>query len=256
MDTWRVIYDGKNTASHNMAADAYLLEAAENGGEKPVLRLYGWDQPSITIGFHQKFERAVDLAYLGMTPVIRRITGGRALLHDDNELTYAMAGNFARYPCLGSSLHETYNMISGAVVSFYNSLGWPASISHRDHPVSLTPSLSIQKGCFASVSQYEIIVDGQKVAAGSQRRTRTSFMQHGSLKFGVPTPHRAISEIPQAVEPIHIKGIQTELAETRSKLTKAFEKIFKVEFISGPVLEVEKAAIRDLLTHFENLNLG
>ena len=119
MDSWRLIIEGKNSASYNMAADDYLLKLAEKGESSPIIRIYGWDVPSITIGYHQKLERAVDLSKLADTPVVRRITGGRALYHDNEELTYAVSGNFMAYSDLGEDLHQSYHLISKAIVLFY-----------------------------------------------------------------------------------------------------------------------------------------
>ena len=131
MDTWRLIPDRKFSAGFNMAADGYLLRQAEEGGGPPVVRIYGWESPSITIGYHQRPDRAIDLSHLGQTPLARRITGGRALLHDNSELTYAVAGDFIRYPVLGGSLSETYRLISEAIIRFYSIQGWTATMEHR-----------------------------------------------------------------------------------------------------------------------------
>ncbi len=256
MRSWRVIFDGKNSAAFNMAADAYLLDAAEKGETEPVIRLYGWDRPSITIGYHQTIERAVDCHHLVDTPVVRRLTGGRALLHDDGELTYAMAGNYVDNPGLGKSLHESYNLISQAVVRFYNAIGWEATISHRDQPISLSGSVATQKGCFASVSHYEIMVRGQKVAAGSQRRTKTSFMQHGALKIASPSHHGAIVETSQSIELDNIRPVSVERDGMEVMLMKEFEYIYKVSFLPRPFSDLEMAAIMGLGDRFENLNCG
>ena len=256
MHSWRAILDGKNSATFNMAADAYLLEMAENRESEPVVRLYGWDRPSITLGYHQKIERAIDCNRLGETPVVRRITGGRALLHDDGELTYAVAGNFVDNPVLGKSLHESYNLISQAIVRFYQALGWEATITHRDQPVSLAGSNAMQKGCFASVSQYEIIVRGQKVAAGSQRRTQTSFIQHGAIKIAAPSHHPAIVETMQTIDLDNIKTIPGDREAMSIMLIKEFESIFQKSFHPRPFSEQEKAVIAGLRDRFENLNNG
>jgi hypothetical protein len=151
MGPWRLILDGKRSASFNMAADAHLLDLAEAGDAGPAVRLYGWDRPSITIGHHQKLERAVDVARLGDTPVVRRITGGRALLHDDTEITYAVAGNFVKYPALGTTLHESYRVIADAIVRFYAGCGMGAYISRREDPLARSGLPEVQKGCFVGV---------------------------------------------------------------------------------------------------------
>lgn len=254
MDHWRLILEGRNSASYNMAADAFLLEQADQGDVPPAVRIYGWDRPSITIGYHQQLERAVDTAFLGTTPVVRRITGGRALLHDDNELTYAVAGNFVRHPALGLSLRDSYHIISCAIVAFYNSLGWPARISQRDRPISIGGSADRQIGCFASISRFEITLGDRKIAAGSQRRTKAAYLQHGSIKVGASPHHPAIAGLSQPVDFDNLK-LSSPAGEAKpERLVKAFESILSVKFSGRPFSDAEQAAILDLAGRFENLN--
>jgi lipoate-protein ligase A len=254
MENWRSILDGDHPASYNMAADAYLLHAADTDDGVPVVRVYGWDRPSITIGYHQSPERAVNTDKLGETPVVRRITGGRALLHDDNELTYSVSGNFRNYPRLGHNLHETYYLISRAIVDFYNNLGVPAQISRRDQPVSLRPNDNLQAGCYAAISRHEIIVEGQKIAAGSQRRTQKSLIQHGAVKISPSKPHPAIAGSPQYVDDKYLSRIVWGRGELIDGLVKAFIDTFNISLILIPFTRVEKADIMGILPRFENLN--
>ncbi len=246
----------KRSPSFNMAADACLPDIAESGESVPILRIYGWSEPAITIGYHQEFDRAVDTGKLGGMPVIRRVTGGRALLHDDDELTYAVAGNFIRYPVLGKSLSDSYRIISQAIVMFYEMIGWKASFSRGDNPVRLSGSQALQKGCFAAVSRYEIIVGGQKVAAGSQRRGRRALLQHGAIKIAAPCSHPAILQEPwktkKAVIPI-LPGSREELSEV---LVRAFEKTLEIQLSPERFSNSELTVIRRREIHFKNLSLA
>lgn len=252
MTTWRLIIDGKRSASFNMAADAHLLDLAEAGGAPPVVRLYGWDIPSITIGHHQRLERAVDAARLGRTPVVRRITGGRALLHDDGEITYAVAGNFVEHPVLGATLHESYRVIADTIVRFYAGCGIAASISRREDPLARSGLPDVQKGCFASVSRYEIMVGGRKIAAGSQRRTRQAFMQHGVIRIAPAVSHPAIVDASAA------SGVvlpSRERHELEQLLAASFAELLgrRVERYRASPDEI--AAIEEKARYFGNLNL-
>lgn len=238
-----------------MAADDYLLELAEKGESPPIIRLYGWERPSITIGYHQELERAVDLSKLDDTPVVRRITGGRALYHDDAELTYAVSGNFIAYSQLGEDLNRSYRLISEAVVLFYkNLLGWQAEIARRDDPVGLGGQAEKQKGCFSALSRHEIIVTGLKTAAGSQRRTKQALMQHGAIKLGPPAGHPAIVETSQADA---LDKLAVDLP-SRKKLEKglvaALEKTFSTVFAVELFSLSEAAAIALRLSRFKNIN--
>ncbi len=251
MGLWHLIIDGKRSASFNMAADAHLLDLAEAGEAAPTVRLYGWDRPSITIGHHQRLERAVDATHLGDTPVVRRITGGRALLHDDGEITYAVAGNFVKDPALGATLHECYRVIADAIVRFYARCGIEAYIARREDPLARSGLSDVQKGCFASVSRYEIMVGGRKIAAGSQRRTRQAFMQHGVIRIAPATPHPAIVDAAPASE---IVLPSREREDLEQRLAESFS-----ESLGGPVIrnrssKEEIAVIEAKARHFGNLN--
>ena len=254
MESWRAIFNGGCAAEFNMAADAFLLEAAEAGEPSPVIRIYGWDRPSITIGYHQRLERAVDVAKLGDTPVVRRVTGGRALLHDDGELTYAVAGNFLRHPALGATLEESYGVIAEAIVHFYRALGIDAVVSRRADPFARSRPGILQKGCFASVSQYEIIVGARKIAAGSQRRTQTSFMQHGVVRVALHRRHRAINEPDSVSDGTAIPILSENRQVLEQQLSKAFSETYGVWLTPGPLLPAEAAAIETRRERFKNLN--
>jgi lipoate-protein ligase A len=252
MQTWRLIINGKGSASFNMAADAYLLDAAATGDAAPAVRLYGWDRPSITIGRHQRLERAVDMKRLGDTPVVRRITGGRALLHDDGEITYAVAADFVNHPALGTTLHESYRVIADVIVGFYSRCGLQTAISRREDPAARSRLPDIQKGCFASVSRYEIVAGGRKVAAGSQRRTRRAFMQHGVVRLRPSRPHPAISED----SPGGIALPVSQRRELERRLVASFTEILGAPPDDRPFTDGELAAIDDIMGGFGNLNEG
>ncbi len=238
-----------------MAADAYLLNCAKQSDSLPVLRLYLWERPSITIGYHQKFARAVDCDRLDETPVVRRITGGRALLHGNHEITYSVSGNFTTNPEFERSLHERYRAIAEAIVLFYQHAGWDAEMSHRDVTVSLGKGSVVQKGCFSAVSHYEILVAGQKVAASSQRYTEQSFIQHGAIKIGPRVNHPAILD--------SLKNFECERPEILGEpvalfpdLVRAFEATFGITSNQKSFSQSELRKIAELEGKYENLNNG
>jgi lipoate-protein ligase A len=254
MSKWRLIIDGDCSASFNMAADKYLFEYAEKDPSFPVLRIYGWEEPSITIGHHQSVERAIDKFHLGDTPVVKRITGGRALLHEIDEITYAIAGDFLKYPQLGNSLNESYNHISNAIVNFYESLGWKAEINRRDNSVSLNKSNTIQKGCMAAVSHYEVLINNRKMAVGSQRRGVHSFLQHGAIKLFVPQSHPAILGVVEGVGPKEVEGGRLDRNDIIGDLIMKFECEFGIEFEKNNWDLGERKYITEIESDFDNLN--
>ena len=113
--SWRLIIDGDLAGAQNMARDVAILESVSEGDSPPTLRLYGWDPPCLTLGRHQGIE-AADLEFCSAEgiDVVRRPTGGRALLHQ-HELTYAVVAPLGRGP-LPRGLQDAYRLICGALV--------------------------------------------------------------------------------------------------------------------------------------------
>jgi lipoate-protein ligase A len=160
-----------------MAVDEFLLSRIEKEGGAPVLRLYSFDPPAITLGYHQKAEKAIDLgaAFADGLDVVRRITGGRALLHD-GELTYSVTA--AMGPPFGKGLSDTFESIAGVIVEALRALGIDAALGSAKH-VSVESSMS--SPCLVSTSRHEITAGGLKISGSAQRRTGGAFIQHGSI---------------------------------------------------------------------------
>ncbi len=182
---WRFIYTGKNDAFFNMALDEALLILSEKKNIPPVLRIYQWEPKAISIGYSQKIEKTVDLKKCKdlNVDVVRRLTGGRAVLHD-NDLTYSICASKDDFDLLGQSINETYKRIGLAFLKsmeFLNIKGEWERKSSRD--IGLT-SYEFSKPCFSSSIRYEIKVDGKKLIGSAQRRFKESFIQHGSIPLG------------------------------------------------------------------------
>ncbi|HPF70972.1 MAG TPA: lipoate--protein ligase family protein [Candidatus Krumholzibacteria bacterium] len=173
----RVLVDGAADGAANMARDRSLLDA-HRPGDDPVLRIYRWDPPAVTIGYNQKFaDFDEDAVRAAGYDVVRRPTGGRAILHA-RELTYAVVGA-SPGPVFGDSLHDVYMTINRALVAFLQGLGVAATISDGE-------SREDARGlvCFKSAGRYEIAVEGRKIIGSAQRRTAGCFLQHGSILAG------------------------------------------------------------------------
>jgi lipoate-protein ligase A len=161
-----------------MALDEAVSEAVRQKNSPPTLRLYQWDRPSISIGYFQKIsEIDTDYCMKNDYPVVRRLTGGRAILHD-MELTYSLSSLHDSYPFNGGLL-DNYRTISSALLSGLNSVGIEAEMSfvkkrtegHRD------------PACFKAASYGEVTVESRKIIGSAQKRYKDGFMQHGSILF-------------------------------------------------------------------------
>ncbi len=177
MAGWLLIDDEPASGAWNMAVDEFLLKRAENEGGAPVLRLYSFRPPAITIGYHQDAERAIDMAAAAADrlDVVRRITGGRALLHD-GELTYSVTAPLG--PPFGKGLADTFLAIAGVIVSALRCAGVTAETGGARHG---SGESAMSSPCLVSTSRHEITAGGKKISGSAQRRTGRAFIQHGSI---------------------------------------------------------------------------
>ena len=177
MTQWLLLDDTPASGARNMAVDEFLLKRAEKEGGAPVLRLYSFNPPAITLGYHQDAAKAIDLeaAAADGLDIIRRITGGRALLHD-GELTYSVTAPIG--PPFGQGLADTFLVIAGVIVSALRDAGIDASLGSAKH-VGVESSMS--SPCLVSTSRHEITAGGKKISGSAQRRTGGAFIQHGSI---------------------------------------------------------------------------
>ncbi len=151
----------------------------------PVFRIYGWDKAAVSIGYFQKIAQACSLeaCQKEQVPVIRRITGGRAVFHQE-DLTYSVVGSSREYPELGDKVLETYRQISQAFLQGLKMLGvhgeWEKMRFSLEGKSSGLP-------CFASTSIYEVTLEGKKLLGSAQKRVGNWFVQQGSLPLDSQT---------------------------------------------------------------------
>ncbi len=156
-----------------MAVDEALMENVREGGPA-VLRVYRWSPACLSLGRNQPARGEYDergLAGAGID-VVRRATGGRAVLHD-RELTYSIA---LPDRVLGSP-RGAYLAINRALVAALRALGVDAR-THRAVTRAPTPSLA---PCFQDPAEGEVVVDDRKLIGSAQFRDRGVILQHGSL---------------------------------------------------------------------------
>lgn len=171
---WRVLYDEPASGPVNMAADEASLRAVAAGEVQPTLRLYGWQTPCLSLGAGQRWEE-VDYAALQARGwgLIRRLTGGGAILHAD-ELTYSVVLP-ADHPIARQGVIESYRAISQGIMAALIRLGLrPSALPIEGH----APRTTI---CFETPSHYEITVGGRKLVGSAQARRFGGLLQHGTL---------------------------------------------------------------------------
>ncbi|UCD93393.1 MAG: hypothetical protein JSU69_06355 [Candidatus Zixiibacteriota bacterium] len=170
----------------NMAFDEWLFDRVRRREDlsRAFLRLYSWASPAVTIGYNQDLSRVVDLTLLDdEIPVIRRVTGGRAIHHDPTELTFSLILDIAILSESRQSLSKTNGQISRAVTDFLRRMGINATRADRSDLSYLGGLSGHLKSCFGSVSKYEVLAGQNKIAGGAQRRLGSCLIHQGSIKL-------------------------------------------------------------------------
>jgi lipoate-protein ligase A len=185
LSTWRLILSPPANGPWNMAVDEAILEAIEQQSAPPTLRLYGWQPACLSLGYAQPIAEVSRPALQAHGwQLVRRPTGGRAILHVD-ELTYAVIAPNDE-PRLAGSLLDSYRRLSQAILNALHHLGIPAEASSQPQEIALdSPGDTAQpsKGpvCFEVPSNYEITVANKKLVGSAQARRKRGVLQHGSF---------------------------------------------------------------------------
>ncbi len=258
---WRLIDSGKEDAYMNMALDEAIASRVLEGASPPTLRFYGWKTPSITIGAFQKLSE-INMDYcrdMGI-PVVRRPTGGRAILHGA-DLTYSFSSQNIP-PFFSESLLKTYGYIAQAFLKGFREMGFDVELkTRRERGQVLTGSAL----CFQSVSYGEITLKGKKLIGSAQKRWQKGFLQQGSLLlntnaeemervFGTATRDSILSSMIGLLDVYP----DIDLKKLKQAIIKGFIEVFNGEFKpSSPTreeLNLAEKLCRDKYTSPEWLN--
>ena len=176
MNIWRLLITPPARGAWNMAADEAILDSIGRGESLPTFRLYAWDPACLSLGHAQPFAD-VDTGRLHARgwKVVRRATGGRAILHTD-ELTYSVIGS-AEEPLLAGGVLESYNRIAQALLLAVKNLELLVEMKEGKTNDQAIPN----PVCFEVPSTYEITVGGKKLIGSAQARKKEGVLQHGSL---------------------------------------------------------------------------
>jgi lipoate-protein ligase A len=174
---WRLLITPPAMGRRNMAIDEAILDSVAAAMAPPTLRFYAWDPACLSLGHAQPMD-VVDEAGLVVEgwDIVRRPTGGRALLHTD-ELTYSIAAPDS-VPGLAGGVLPSYRTLSRGLLAGLERLGL-----HPDAPALTVVGQSdrLNPVCFEVPSAYEITVGGKKLVGSAQLRRRSAILQHGSL---------------------------------------------------------------------------
>lgn len=177
---WRLIDTGSLDGAGNMAIDEALIECFDPVNSAPVLRLYGWDPPCLSLGRSQHPDRVLDIDRCKSSgvPFIQRVTGGGVIYHRD-EITYALVCNPSHVPP-ATSIKDSFRSLTSFLICFYRKLGLDPIYAIESQ--SAGPTIGLRTDfCFAGRESYDILLKGRKIGGNAQRRQRNLIFQHGSI---------------------------------------------------------------------------
>jgi lipoyl(octanoyl) transferase len=215
---WRAIRTDPADGAFNMAVDELLMESVRSGGP-PTLRLYEWAPPCLSLGRNQPGLGHYDAGAICQAgiQVVRRPTGGRAVLHD-RELTYSVAIPSRTF----GSARGAYREINRILLEAVRLLGVAATMQPDEGRPSPYPSTA---PCFADPVAGELVAAGRKLIGSAQLCEGGVILQHGSIPLGRPT---ALDRLPPAIA----AGIDGSPAYLTSLLGRPVEALKLAESIA------------------------
>ena len=176
---WRFLDSGAADGAANMATDAALMARARRTGVA-TFRVYAWDRPTLSLGRHERARDRFDPARIAAhgVGVVRRPTGGRALMHD-REVTYSITAPIGA-PAGALSLGESYAAINALLLDALARLGVSATIAGSARR-ALRPLRPEGAACFAEPGAGELTVGDAKLVGSAQLREEGALLQHGSI---------------------------------------------------------------------------
>jgi lipoate-protein ligase A len=239
IQSWKLIIEGPNSGGYNMAVDETLLNLVASPASLPTtfLRFYQWERPTLSIGFSQKASRVVDFDFCkeNNIDIVRRITGGKAVLHD-HEVTYSVTSNDWRlFP--SGDIAETYEHIAQALSLGLRRMGLRTRLASGDSEDLNSLRARATTSCFALSNHFEILCQERKLVGSAQRRTKNSFLQHGSVllrfdsslvnqtlgKANSPDCHSRVTSLASCL------GYPPKPEDVISSLSRGFQDFFNIE---------------------------
>lgn len=253
---WRLIDTGPLAGPGNMAIDEALLSCFEPDTTPPVLRLYGWQPPALSLGRFQQADQVLDLARCRAAgvPVVRRITGGGVIYHAA-ELTYSLV--CAPHHLPAASIKESFRHLTSFLLTFYRRLGLTAGYAVDQLP----PGSRLGERtafCFAGKETYDILVNGRKIGGNAQRRLRHAIFQHGSIPLhdrlddALQYLREAPAGLAEGTTCLAAQGIDCREETLRTLLADAFRESMRVALTPTGPTPAEEAATARLLAKYRD----
>jgi len=222
---FRLLETGKSPGAFNMGLDEAILNSVAEGRQPPTLRMYGWNPPTVTLGYFQGLEDEVDREACSRAGVdiVRRVTGGGAVFHEA-ELTYSIV------------LPESHPLARSSILDSYRALC-----------AGIEEGLALYglKGEFVPLN--DVLVGGKKISGNAQTRKRGCILQHGTILLDVDV-ERMFSLLRVSSEKLKgklIKDVKERVTSLRSQLGRSVElteaaEVFSKGFATALNVELRK----------------
>ena len=220
----------------NMALDEVLMKVES---DRPILRFYTWQPPSLSLGYFQRFSEMSDHPVLDRTGAVitRRMTGGDAILHI-HELTFSLVGAEGRPPFDGT-VESSYHRVHLGLAEGFKTLGISACL--RDAGRASPGSTEDPEGrCFYRVTSYDLVAGGAKLVGSAQRRTQGRVLHHGSI------PLAANPLTPGASDLSGLAGRTISCLEAGEAVRIGFENFFGIRLVEWRPRRADLEASADL----------
>lgn len=161
------------SGEQNMQIDAELLDTVSRQASRSYVRIYRWDEPTISLGYFQK-DVTVEQRWQ-KCPVVKRLTGGGAILHDQ-EVTYSIALP-ACHPFRSAPV-TAYECVHQAIIDLLIELQAPCRMRGESTQIAREDEPFL---CFLRGDPRDVVVGADKIIGSAQRRRKGAILQHGSL---------------------------------------------------------------------------
>ncbi|WP_236639372.1 biotin/lipoate A/B protein ligase family protein [Pelosinus sp. UFO1] len=261
MMNWRLINSGFADAAINMAVDEAILLAHSAGKVPPTLRFYGWQPAAVSLGYFQRAMSEIDFDQCKERniDVVRRLTGGRAVLHDA-ELTYSIVVQ-EDDPLIPKTITASYRYFSNGLLVGLRELGIQAQMTVPAAAYGQRKKQPASAACFDAPSHYEVTVEGRKLAGSAQVRKNGVILQHGSLllrffaeQFVELLRLPSVEKRQQTAQ--MLKGRATAIEDVLGRtvtwqevyhpMPEAFGAALGIKLVSGELTEEEKRVSKEL----------
>lgn len=213
------------SGSWNMAVDEVLLEAAA-AGEACTLRIYEWDQATVSLGYFQSADDPALESRFPQLPKVKRLSGGGAILHH-HEVTYSITISDG-HP-LAVSPGVLYEEVHRRVIALLSSWGVEARLRGEAVSFAQEPFL-----CFSRGDARDIVLGSHKVMGSAQRRRRGAVLQHGALLLA---RSEYAPEFPGLAE---LAGLTAERRDVIRDIRQALQDLLPDEALESGLTAVER----------------